>query len=198
MNKFFKSIPLFFALVICACNSPSCCSGAAKSCSVSCASNNKINADSGNPQSSIHFLNGSSEKEACPKCGKNSCTKECASSEFATVTEGEKLKSIVPSCNLSASQMVDRRTKLTSKYSMFQKVKKVVEMEDGYDFVFSEPKEFSQKLLEFINFERACCSNFSFALEFEPNEKATHLKMYGSPAIKQELKNGFKELGVIK
>jgi hypothetical protein len=94
--------------------------------------------------------------------------------------------------------MLDRKALLSGRYGLFSKVKEVVELKDGYDFVFAESKEFSVQLLEFINFERACCSNFSFALEFEPYGKATHLKIYGSKAIKQELKNGFTELGVIK
>ena len=138
------------------------------------------------------------ENATCPKCGKNSCDTNCSASTSSDTTEGAKLKSIVPSCNLSETQMINRKAELTSKYGMFNKVQKVIELKDGYDFVFVEPKEFSVELLEFINFERNCCSNFSFALEFEPNEKATHLKIYGSKAIKQELKNGFTELGVIK
>lgn len=138
------------------------------------------------------------DEATCGKCNKNSCDASCSSNpENDTTKEGQRLKELVPSCNLSQKQMVDRRAALTGKYSMFNKVQRIIELKDGYDFVFAEPKEFSIQLLEFINFERNCCSNFSFALEFEPNEKATHLKMYGSQAIKDELKNGFTELGVL-
>lgn len=139
------------------------------------------------------------DESACGKCNKNSCDASCKSNpENDTTDEGQRLKELVPSCNLSKEQMIDRKKTLTSKYSMFNKVEKVIELEDGYDFVFVQPKEFSVQLLDFVNFERNCCSNFSFALEFEPFEKATHLKIYGSKAIKEELKTGFKELGVLK
>lgn len=137
------------------------------------------------------------DEATCGKCNKNSCDASCNSNpDNDTTKEGQRLKDLVPSCNLSQKQMVDRKAFLTDKYGMFTKVQKIVEMKDGYDFVFVEPKEFSVQLLEFINFERNCCSNFSFALEFEPNEKATHMKMYGSQSIKNELKKGFTELGV--
>ena len=139
------------------------------------------------------------ETENCPKFGKNSCDTNCsASSSIDTTSEGSRLKALVPSCNLNEQQAINRKTELLDKKSIFQKIEKVIELKDGYDLVFVQSKEFSYQLLDFINFERNCCSNFSYALEFEPNEKATHLKVYGSKAIKSEMKNGFNELGVIK
>ena len=112
------------------------------------------------------------------------------------MTEGERLKELVPSCTLAAGDLVKRKAFLQT--TMTKKIREVKELETGYDLVFNEPKEFSKELLDFINFERSCCSNFSFALLFEPNEKATHLQIYGSKEIKQELATGFKELGLIK
>lgn len=79
-----------------------------------------------------------------------------------------------------------------------EKIVKVEELETGYDLIFHESIEYSTELLEFINFERGCCSNFSFALIFEPNNIATHLQMYGSKEIKEEIKDGFIELGFLK
>ncbi|MFN6946394.1 MAG: hypothetical protein ACK4ND_15710 [Cytophagaceae bacterium] len=192
MNTKFKSVMLMAIAVFTfsSCNSQTagCCVGdkSKTSCSKNCSTSKK--------ESKI-----TTDNATCPKCGKNSCDTKCsASTSTDTTSEGAKLKAMVPSCNLSESQMVSRKAELTSKYGMFLKVKEVIELKDGYDFVFTEPKEFSQQLLDFINFERNCCSNFSFALEFEPNEKATHLKIYGSKAIKTELKTGFTELGVLK
>jgi hypothetical protein len=178
----------FLTFTSCNGQTAGCCGGSKNktSCSKSCKTEKK--------ESKM-----TTENATCPKCGKNSCDTNCSTSTSSdTIVEGAKLKDLIPSCNLSEIQMVNRKAELTSKYSMFQKVKKVIELKDGYDFVFEEPKEFSTQLLEFINFERNCCSNFSFALEFEPNEKATHLKIFGSKAIKTELKNGFTELGIIK
>ncbi|MEK7724142.1 MAG: hypothetical protein AAB336_07340 [Acidobacteriota bacterium] len=52
-------------------------------------------------------------------------------------------------------------------------------------------------MLDFINFERNCCANFTFSLIFEPHNQATHLQIYGSKSIKKELERGFSELGLI-
>ena len=92
--------------------------------------------------------------------------------------------------------MLERKSFLQS--TMSKKIARVEELETGYDLVFNEPKEYSAELLEFINFERSCCSSFSYALIFEPNNKATHLQIYGSKEIKSELAKGFKELGLLK
>lgn len=138
------------------------------------------------------------ENSICPECGKHSCDSTCNSNPVKeNLYDGKKLKAKVHSCDLFEEQLIDRKAELTNKKSLFQKVDNVVELKDGYDLVFVQPKDFSYQLLEFINFER-CCSNFSFVLEFEPHEKATHLKIFGSKAIKKELKNGFTKLGVIK
>ena len=71
---------------------------------------------------------------------------------------------------------------------MAKKIASIEELDTGYDLIFHEPVEYSKELLAFINFERACCSNFSFALLIEPHNKATHLQMYGSKEIKEEVK----------
>lgn len=132
------------------------------------------------------------------QCGKGSCTKECSSNPktTTTMTDSAKLKALVPSCNLSGAQMLERKSLIQSP--MAKKIERVEELEKGYDLIFTQPKEYSVELLEFINFERNCCSSFSFALIFEPNNKATHLQIYGSKEIKIELAGGFKELGLLK
>lgn len=113
------------------------------------------------------------------------------------MTDSAKLKALVPSCNLSGAQMLERKSLIQSP--MAKKIERVEELEKGYDLIFTQPKEYSVELLEFINFERNCCSSFSFALIFEPNYKATHLQIYGSKEIKIELAGGgFKELGLLK
>lgn len=131
--------------------------------------------------------------ESCGGCGNNSCDKSCNSNPGNDSTD---LKSLMPSCNLTNDEMIER--KKTLQETMVKKINRTEELENGYDLIFVEPIEYSTELLEFINFERACCSNFSFALIFEPNNKATHLQMYGSKEIKVELKDGFTALGVLK
>jgi hypothetical protein len=102
----------------------------------------------------------------------------------------------LPSCNLSASELVDRKAFLQS--TIATKIKEVKEIETGYDLVFNEAKEYATELLNFIRFESGCCSPFTYALIFEPNNKAMHLQIYGSKEIKTELGTGLKELGLLK
>jgi hypothetical protein len=132
------------------------------------------------------------ESTTCSGCGENSCTKSCSTNPANDTTD---LKSLVPSCNLSNDQLHERKQEL--KNSIVQHINRVEELEMGYDFIFVEPADYSIELLEFINFERGCCSSFTYALIFEPNNKATHLQIYGSAAIKEELRLGFGELGLV-
>lgn len=178
--KWYAGVILF--LTMASCNSlPSngCGSKEKASCSNKCSTNEK----------SEGMANPS---ENCEKCGKNSCTKSC-SAQPGNATD---LKALVPSCSLSNKEMTERKAFLQT--TMAEKIVKVEELETGYDLIFHEPIQYSEELLEFINFERECCSNFSFALVFEPNNKATHLQMYGSKEIKEEVKNGFIELGFLQ
>lgn len=101
---------------------------------------------------------------------------------------------ILPSCNLNEKELAERGNTLSK--TIFSKAKAINSLKDGYDIVFNEPKEFSTELLEMVNFERSCCSGFTWALVFEPNNKATHLQVYGSKQIKKEMGNAFKSLGL--
>lgn len=136
------------------------------------------------------------EIKVCDKCGQSSCDESCSSNPKNVSADGNRMKELIPSCNLSSSEMVERKKFLQS--DLTKKVVKVMELENGYDLIFHEPIEYSKELLEFINFERGCCSNFSFSLIFEPDNKATHLQIFGSKEIKAELAKGYKELGLIK
>lgn len=158
------------------CSGQDCCSGDAKK--ITDSSNSKAVA-------------------VCDHCGKASCDKTCSSNpKGLTVKNQTNLKNSLPSCSLSESQLLDRKTFLQS--GLAGKIKAVKEMPTGYDLVFTEPKEYSAELLAFINFEKGCCSSFTYSLIFEPNNKATHLQIYGSKQIKTELSKGFKELRLIK
>lgn len=135
---------------------------------------------------------------ACSYCGKTTCDKNCSSKIVTntSMTDSLELKASLPSCSLSANALAERKNLLQS--TIVQKITKVQEIETGYDLVFNEPKEYAAELLAFINYERNCCASFSYALIFEPNNKVTHLQIYGSKEIKTELSKGFKALGLLK
>ncbi len=135
--------------------------------------------------------------ENCSTCNNSQCETTCSSNPHHDTLEGQRLKELIPSCNLSSASIIDRKNELNER-GIFLKVAEIKEISDGYDFVFHEPKEFSQEILDYINFERNCCSNFSFAIEFEPNEKATHLKIFGTNGVKKQIKNAIDELNIGK
>ena len=128
---------------------------------------------------------------SCNNCDKNSCDTSCNS------TETGNLKSLLPSCNLSEDALKMRKKDLTTN-GILHKASHILELENGFDFVFHQPKAFSQDILDYVNFERSCCSDFWFAIEFEPNEGAIHLKIFGSTDIKQQMKNLMYELKIMQ
>lgn len=104
------------------------------------------------------------------------------------------MNNILPSCSLSKAALAERGAMLHK--TIFSKAKAINPLENGYEVIFHEPKEFSLDLIEMVNFERTCCSDFTWALVFEPNNKATHLQIYGSKKVKDEMRNAFKSLGL--
>ena len=131
---------------------------------------------------------------ACSHCGKSSCDKNCSSISESTKKTTTMQNKNLPSCNLNEKQFSGRADTLSK--TIFSKAKAIKSLKDGYEIVFNEPKEFSLDLMELVNFERGCCSSFTWALVFDPNNKATHLQVYGSQKVKTEMRNAFKSFGL--
>jgi hypothetical protein len=127
-------------------------------------------------------------------CGKISCDKNCSSNSVTNTKDTAMQNKTLPSCSLNEKELSERGNTLSK--TIFSKAKVINPLKDGYDIVFNEPKEFSLDLLEMVNFERGCCSGFTWALVFEPDNKATHLQVYGSKKIKEEMGNAFKSFGL--
>jgi hypothetical protein len=132
--------------------------------------------------------------KTCSHCGKASCDKNCSSNSITNTKVTNIQKKTLPSCSLNEKEFTERGDTLSK--TIFSKAKSINVLKDGYDIVFKEPKEFSLELIEMVNFERSCCSEFTWALIFEPNNKATHLQVYGSKKIKTEMRNAFKSFGI--
>jgi len=90
-------------------------------------------------------------------------------------------------CNLTDAELIERVQYLREEIFMPDKVSDIIELEDGYKYIYKQPVDFSLKLVEFINFERKCCPSFKFSLEFEPEEGPIGLKIYGSEQIREML-----------
>lgn len=130
----------------------------------------------------------------CSHCGKTTCDKSCSSNSVTNTKDTAMQNKILPSCSLNEKELAERGNTLSK--TIFSKAKSINSLKNGYDIVFNEPKEFSNELMEMVNFERSCCSGFTWALVFEPNNKATHLQVYGSKQIKAEMRNAFKSFGL--
>jgi hypothetical protein len=127
----------------------------------------------------------SAEANACGKCGKTSCSRECG---------GETAEKAMPSCSLDAKTQITRGSEVFQK--TFSQAKEVRELADGYDFVFAYSPEMVVELKEIAVFERKCCASFTWEVVEEPNVQLVHLKVFGSKAIKTEVKLGFVQLGM--
>ncbi len=118
----------------------------------------------------------------CNHCGNTTCDINCSAS-------GKELKDSIKSissCSLDSEAQSKRFIEI--KKEIFSKSIRNKELKDGMEFTFQEPKEFNQTLLEFIEFERGCCKDFTFALHFEPRNGAVTLRMTGSSEIKEMIK----------
>jgi hypothetical protein len=148
-----------------------------------------------NGQSSSNKTKAAVNKSAkCSHCGKTSCNKTCSSNSVTEKKDTTMQSKLIPSCSLNEKDLAETGAALSK--TIFSKAKSINSLKDGYDIVFNEPKEFSNELLEMVNFERSCCSGFTWALVFEPDNKATHLQVYGSKKIKEEMGNAFKSFGL--
>ena len=67
---------------------------------------------------------------------------------------------------------------------LFKGVQQVKELADGYALRFPAGDSWANELLQFINFERACCPFFTFALVFEPEQGSIWLHLRGPEGLK--------------
>ena len=131
---------------------------------------------------------------ACSYCGKTTCNKTCSAVSDKTKSKTTMQNKTMSSCSLNEKEFSDRANSLSQ--TIFSKIKSIKPLKDGYDILFDEPQEFSYALMELVNAERNCCSGFTWALVFEPNNNATHLQVYGSKHVKDEIYNAFNSFGL--
>ncbi len=130
-----------------------------------------------NAQASGKTQTTANKAKTCSNCGKTSCAKSCSLNSSTEKKDTVMQTKTLPSCSLSEKEFAQRGDTLSK--TIFSKAKSITPLKDGYDIIFQEPKEFSSDLLEMVNFERNCCSGFTWALIFDPNNTATHLQVYG-------------------
>lgn len=85
-------------------------------------------------------------------------------------------------CELATETAVAQRH--TEVEALFQQVQAVSELDDGYAFRFPGTMQMAADLLDFINAERECCSFFTIALIFTPNQGEIWLHLRGHEGVK--------------
>ncbi len=95
---------------------------------------------------------------------------------------GEIFTDEVPlACTLSESELVPRAVEVSE---LFKSVQQVNELADGYALCFPGSDTWANNLMQFITFERGCCSFFTFALVFEPKQGSIWLHLRGPDGVK--------------
>ena len=67
---------------------------------------------------------------------------------------------------------------------LFSRITGKKELPDGYAFEFPGDPQMTEKLVNFIQGERSCCTFFRFELEFEPDNGPVWLSLRGPDPVK--------------
>ena len=99
----------------------------------------------------------------------------------ADLGEKEDPSEAAVSCALSPDALSERMPLI---FRLFEKQEEVRELEDGYAFRFPGDDESASSLIDFVRFERKCCSFFVLDLTFEAHQGPIWLGVRGSPEVK--------------
>lgn len=86
-------------------------------------------------------------------------------------------------CNLPEAELDSRKDEISE--DIWSGVEERRELEDGYEWRFPGTREWAEKLVQFISFERKCCRFLLFELVFEPDEGPIWLRLRGAEGVKQ-------------
>jgi hypothetical protein len=99
----------------------------------------------------------------------------------------------VIACLLSEREQAIRGDEIGRE--LFGHVEAIEELADGYAFRFPAGEPFADKLVDFVNFERRC-PFATYELSFAPHQGPVWLRVRGSAAVKQFVKEAFVPLGL--
>lgn len=87
-------------------------------------------------------------------------------------------------CDMSGMTPAERKEHMANIQEVFQAVREIRELPDGYAFRLANGADLLRKTAEFIARERLCCPFFGFAVELEPEGGALWLRLTGRDGIK--------------
>ena len=82
-------------------------------------------------------------------------------------------------CNMGVFTPAQHEAHIQSTTELIQAVQRVQEVENGYEFTFSNEMEIISKIAEFISNERLCCEFLKFTLNVFSNNEPVSLSLTG-------------------
>lgn len=90
--------------------------------------------------------------------------------------------SIPIACTLTPTDLQERKS--GSLTALFEQVKAVQSLPNGYAFQFPSSDDIVAQLFQFVQQERQCCAFFQFDLSFAPQNGEIWLKLTGGEGVK--------------
>ena len=111
------------------------------------------------------------------------------------MTEHSHNKSVLPfACELGAIPAEQRPLHLRAAQQLFQSVRLIRELMDGYAFQLNDEPDVLMQATQFISLERQCCPFFTFALMVEADGAGLWLHLTGRDGVKEFVRAEIAEL----
>src|SRR5258706_16291545 len=98
-------------------------------------------------------------------------------------------------CNMVVFTAIERENHIQTKTQLFQSVQDIYEIENGYEFTFSNPdgSAILTRMAEFISNERLCCPFLKFMVTIETDPQPISLILTGPEGTQEFLRAEFTE-----
>ncbi len=98
-------------------------------------------------------------------------------------------------CNMDVFTPLERENHIQTTTQLFQSVQDIYEIENGYEFTFSNPggSAILTRMAEFISNERLCCPFLKFMVTIETDPQPISLILTGPEGTQEFLRAEFTE-----
>jgi hypothetical protein len=98
-------------------------------------------------------------------------------------------------CNMDVFTPLERENHIQMATQLFQSVQNIHEIENGYEFIFSNPSGSVTltRMAEFISNERLCCPFLKFMVTIETDPQPISLILTGPEGTQEFLRAEFSE-----
>ncbi len=104
------------------------------------------------------------------------------------------MKTVHPlTCDMNVFTPAERENHIQSTVRLYQTLREIRDVENGYEFIFPNGKNSIAKLAEFISNERLCCPFLEFTLSIAPDDEPISLTLTGPEGTQEFLREEFSE-----